>query len=63
MLLCHVTSLHLRTLYMPYVAFKELLKEIYNEQKNITLRELNPGLLRGSLTTLPLDYQGDILIF
>ena len=31
MLLYHVTSLHLRKFYLPYVAYKELLKEISNE--------------------------------
>ena len=60
MLISNISYLHLKTFDLPYVAFKEFLKEVSNKWKKITRRELNPGLLCESLTTLPLDQLGEL---
>jgi hypothetical protein len=42
------------------MAFKRVIESFFKPKENFTSRELNPGLWRESLTTLPLDHQGSI---
>ena len=42
------------------MAFKRVIESFFKPKENFTSRELNPGLLRESLTTLPLDHKGSI---
>ena len=63
MLISDASYLNIKTLNLPYINSKRGIESIFKPKEKFTSRELNPGLLRESLTTLPLDYQGDILIF
>ena len=62
-MICDASYLHLKALYFPCVAFKRGIEIDLKAKENFASRELNPGLLRDSLTPLPLDYQGYMKIF
>ena len=60
MLIYDVSSLHLKTINLPYITFKRIIESVFivfKPKEEFTSRESNPGLLCESLITLQLGYQ------
>ena len=60
MLIGDASYLNIKTLNLPFINSKRGIESIFKPKEEFSSRELNPGLLRESLTTLPLDYQRNL---